>query len=431
MMTLTGMAARSAWNRRYNLLLMIVAIALSTALLLGVERLRHQVRAGFAQSISGTDLIVGARTSPVQLTLSTVFHLGGVTHGMSWASAQRIAAHPLVAWTIPVSLGDSHRGFPVLATSEDYFRHFRYGDRRPLALAEGRPFGAVFETVLGADVARRLGYRVGDRIVLSHGQPVFGDPHGEADHHADHADHADKPFVVTGILGPTGTPVDRTVHIRLDGMEAIHLDWQAGAPVPGMSIPPALVGKFQLTPTQITGVLVGLKLRSRVFALQREIDEDPHEALMAVLPGVALDALWQIVGVGEKTLLLMSALIGVVGLAGLVSSILAALGERRRELAILRAVGARPIDLLILLASEGCVLMLVGTLAGYLLLTGLSLAGAPWLEARLGVALPLGWPRASEVPLLGAIIAAGAFASLLPGWRAYRLSLSDGLTPHT
>ena len=75
--------------------------------------------------------------------------------------------------------------------------------------------------------------------------------------------------------------------------------------------------------------------------------------------------------------------------------------------------------------------MLVGTLAGYLLLTGLSLAGAPWLEARLGVALPLGWPRASEVPLLGAIIAAGAFASLLPGWRAYRLSLSDGLTPHT
>ena len=200
MMTLTGMAARSAWNRRYNLLLMIVAIALSTALLLGVERLRHQVRAGFAQSISGTDLIVGARTSPVQLTLSTVFHLGGVTHGMSWASAQRIAAHPLVAWTIPVSLGDSHRGFPVLATSEDYFRHFRYGDRRALALADGRPFGAVFETVLGAEVARRLGYRVGDRIVLSHGEPA----HGDDDHHAD---HADKPFVVTGILAPTGTPV--------------------------------------------------------------------------------------------------------------------------------------------------------------------------------------------------------------------------------
>ncbi|WP_222944710.1 ABC transporter permease [Cupriavidus campinensis] len=439
MMTLTGMAARSAWNRRYNLLLMIVAIALSTALLLGVERLRHQVRAGFAQSISGTDLIVGARTSPVQLTLSTVFHLGGVTHGMSWASAQRIAAHPLVAWTIPVSLGDSHRGFPVLATSEDYFRYFHYGDRRPLALANGRPFGAVFETVLGAEVARRLGYRVGDRIVLSHGGPAHDDHHADhvdhVDHmdhmdHADHADHADKPFVVTGILAPTGTPVDRTVHIRLDGMEAIHLDWQAGAPVPGMSIPPALVGKFRLTPAHITGVLVGLKLRSRVFALQREIDEDPHEALMAVLPGVALDALWQIVGVGEKSLLGMSALIGVVGLAGLVSSILAALGERRRELAILRAVGARPIDLLILLATEGFVLMLAGTLAGYLLLTGLSLAGAPWLEARLGVALPVAWPRPSELPLLAGILAAGAIASLLPGWRAYRLSLSDGLTPH-
>lgn len=422
-MTLPGLATRSAWNRRYNLLLMVMAIALSTALLLGVERIRQQVRAGFSQSVSGTDLVVGARGSPVQLMLYTVFRLGGATNNMGWDSARRIAEHPLVAWTIPISLGDSHRGFPVLATSEDYFRHFRYGDRRPLELAQGRTFQGLFDTVLGAEVARRLNYRLGDRIVLTHGDAI-GPMAGQLQ-------HADKPFIVTGILAPTGTPVDRTVHIGLEAMEAIHLDWQAGVPIPGMSIPPELVRKFDLTPKSITGLLVGLKLRSRVFAMQREIADDPHEPLMAVLPGVALDELWETVSLGEKGLLLMSALVVAVGLAGLVSSILAALGERRRELAILRAVGARPLDLLMLLAAEGCVLMLVGTLAGYLLLTGLSAAIAPWLEASLGLALPVAWPQASELPLLAAIVAAGALASLLPGWRAYRLSLSDGLTPNT
>jgi len=422
-MTLSGMAMRSAWNRRHNLLLMVLAIALSTALLLGVERIRQQVRAGFSQAVSGTDLVVGARGSPLQLMLYTVFRLGGATNNMGWDSARRIASHPLVAWSIPISLGDSHRGFPVLATSQDYFRYFRYGERHPLEMAQGRTFAGLFDTVLGAEVARRLQYKLGDRIVLTHGD-VAGPM-------AAQFQHADKPFVVTGILAPTGTPVDRTVHISLEAMEAIHLDWQAGVPIPGMSIPPELVKKFDLTPKSITGLLVGLKLRSRVFALQREIAEDSREPLMAVLPGVALDELWEMVSVGEKGMLLMSALVVAVGLAGLVSSILAALGERRRELAILRAVGARPIDLLMLLAAEGCCLMLAGTIAGYLLLTALSAALAPWLQARLGVALAATWPQSGDLPLLGAIVVAGALASLLPGWRAYRLSLGDGLTPNT
>ncbi len=418
-----GLAARSAWNRRYNLLLMVLAIALSTALLLGVERIRHQLRAGFSQSVSGTDLVVGARSSPMQLILYTVFHLGAATNNMGWDSVQRIARHPLVAWTIPISLGDSHRGFPVLATSQDYFRHFRHGGRQSLVLAQGLPFQGLFDAVLGAEVARRLGYRLGDSIVLSH-----GDATGAM---AGQSRHGDKPFVVSGILAPTGTPVDRTVHIGLEAMEAIHLEWQAGVPMPGLSIPPEFVRRFDLTPKSVTGVLVGLKLRSRVFSLQREIAADAHEPLMAVLPGVALDELWEIVGIGEKGLLLMSALVVAVGLAGLVSSILAALGERRRELAILRAVGARPLDLLILLAAEGVVLMLAGTLAGCLLLSAMSLAITPWLQASLGLALPISSPRASELPLLFAIIAAGAAASLLPGWRAYRLSMIDGLTPNT
>lgn len=418
MKLLIRLAARSAWNRRFTLVLMLIAIALSSTLLLGIERVRHDMRDSFSQSVSGTDLVVGARSSPVQLMLYSIFHLGGATNNMGWDSAKKLAANPAVAWTIPLSLGDSHLGFPVLATNGDYFTHFQYSGRRSLTFVEGRPFASVFETVIGAEVARSLHYKIGDHIVLSHG---IGGPHL--------LQHGDKPFTIVGILARTGTPVDRTVHIGLDAMEAIHLDWSGGAPMRGLSIPADMVKKFDLTPKSITAMLIGLKNRAAVFALQRQIADDQDEALMAVLPGVALDQLWEVVSIGENALLLISALVVVVGLAGLVSSILAGLGERRRELAILRSVGARPLDLFLLLALEGLAVMLCGVLLGVLLLSAGIVLGGPLLEAQFGIVLQLHWPTVTELQLLGAVIAAGFVASLLPGWRAYRLSLSDGLSP--
>lgn len=428
MTALIAIAARSAWNRRANLVWMVLAIALSTALLLGIERVRHQVRASFAQSVSGTDLIVGARTSPIQLVLYAVFRLGGATNNIGWDSVQRLAAHPQVAWTIPLSLGDSHRGFPVLATTAAYFEHFRHGDGRALRLAQGRAFndtanGGMFDAVLGAEVARRLGYRIGQRIVLTHGDVAAPG--------ALRLEHEDKPFTVVGMLAPTGTPVDRTIHIGLEAMQAIHLDFQGGTRVPGATIAPEHLRRFDLTPGSVTAVLVGLKLRSRVFALQREIAQDTREPLMAVLPGVALDALWDVVDIAENGLRAVSAMVAVIGLAGLASSILAALGERRRELAILRAAGARPRDILALLSIEGMMLMLVGVAGGVALLSLTSALLAGWLEARLGVALPVSWPSVAELPILAALVLAGFAASLLPAWRAYRLSLADGLNPRT
>jgi len=443
MIALMAIAARSAWNRRANLVWMVLAIALSTALLLGIERVRHQVRASFAQSVSGTDLIVGARTSPIQLVLYAVFRLGGATNNIGWDSVQRLASHPQVAWTIPLSLGDSHRGFPVLATTAAYFEHFRHGDGRALRLAQGRRFDeridgkigeridgkidrsmdGMFDAVLGAEVARRLGYRIGQQIVLTHGDVAAPG--------ALRLEHEDKPFTVVGILAPTGTPVDRTIHIGLQAMQAIHLDFQGGTRVPGAAIAPEHLRRFDLTPDSVTAVLVGLKLRSRVFALQREIAQDTREPLMAVLPGVALDALWDLVDIAENALRAVSAMVAVIGLAGLASSILAALGERRRELAILRAAGARPRDILALLAIEGMMLMLTGVAAGVALLSLTSALLAGRLEARLGVALPVSWPSAAQLPILAALVLAGFAASLLPAWRAYRLSLADGLNPRT
>lgn len=411
-------ASRSAWHRRFGLGLVVLAMALSTFLLLSVERVRHDVRENFSQSVSGTDLIVGARTGTVQLLLYSVFRIGQATNNIRWRSVKDLEADRGVAWVVPISLGDSHRGFPVVGTTAAYFEHFRYGEQQPLQLAQGQRFTHVFDAVLGAEVAERLGYTLGQRIVLSHGDGVL-----QAN------DHADKPFTVVGILARTGTPVDRSVHIGLDAMEALHIDWMAGAPLPGFKVSAADAEKRNLTPKSVTAVLVGLKSRAAVFGVQRRIASYDGEPLMAILPGVALDELWDVVGGAERALLLMSALVGVVSLAGLVAVVVTALEQRRRELAVLRSIGAGPSRVFALLALEGLLISVLGALLGLAAWAVAIVGAAPWAQAVYGVTLRPGLPTPNELALLGAVVAAGTLAGLLPGWRAYRLALADGLSP--
>lgn len=418
MKAMLSLAAGSAWNRRFVVSLVALSIALSAFLLLGIERLRADTRAWFAQSVSGTDLIVGPRTGAVQLLLYAVFRVGGATSALPAASADEVARHPAVAWTVPLSLGDSHKGFPVLGTSRGYFDHFRYGDRQPLQVAQGKPFSETFDAVLGAEVARALGHRLGDRLTLSHGDGAI-----EAN------DHEDRPFVVVGILAPTGTPVDRTVHIGLDGMDALHGDLVGGVRLPGLDA--TTLGGPAGSQRSLTAVLVGLKSRGAVFAAQRDIAALPGEPLMAILPGVTLDALWDVVGTGERGLQVMTGFVAAVSLAGLVAMILAGLDQRRRELAILRALGAGPRHILQLLLAEGVLITLGGLALGLVLHWAAVAVGGEWLRARYGVALTLSLPGRTELGVLAALLAGGVLASLLPAWRAYRLSLADGLSPRT
>jgi putative ABC transport system permease protein len=418
MSALFSIAWRSAWNRRFTLALTVFSIALSTFLLLGVERIRTELRENFASSVSGTDLIVGARTGSTQLLLYSVFRIGAATNNISWKSVQALGAHPGVDWVVPLSLGDSHRGFAVLATSPEYFTRFRYGDKQLLKMREGQPFSELFDAVVGAEVADKLGYHVGQKITLAHGS-------GELNV----AEHADKPFTVVGVLARTGTPVDRTVHIGLAAMEAIHLEWVGGAPMPGVKIPAEQVRKFDLTPKNVTAALVGLKNRAAVFGVQRWISTYTGEPLMAILPGVALDELWSVIGIGENALLLMSALVALVSLAGLVSVVMAGLNERRRELAVLRAVGAGLRHVLALLALEGAIVTVLGVAFGVVMaVLGIALL-SPWLQAQFGLTLSLSEPTLNEWLLMASLLVAGWLASLLPGIRAYRLSLADGLSP--
>lgn len=414
---------RSLASRRLTVALTLASIALSVALLVGVERLRSDARASFVATLSGTDLVVGARSGPVPLLLYAVFHVGEPTNNIQWASLEALRELPAVRWVVPISLGDSHRGFRVVGTDTGYFRHLRRGRGEAFAFAEGRAFAGTrqgrFEAVVGAEVAAALGYSVGNRMVLAHGA---GD--------VSFIEHADKPFTVVGVLARTGTPVDRTVHVSLQAIEAIHLDWVGGAPLPassGVRIAPEFARKFDLEPKQVTAALVGLKNRVAVFNVQRFVAAYEGEALLAVLPGVALDELWSVVGPGEQALLAISGLVAAVSLASLVAVVLAGLNERRRELAVLRAVGAGPRHVLWLLAAEGALVTLAGAVLGALAAAAAVVLAGPWLQRQFGISLMAGAPTAAQWGLFAAVLAAGMLASLVPGWRAYRLSLADGM----
>jgi putative ABC transport system permease protein len=416
-MPVLRLAVQSLKSRRLTVLLSAFAIAVSVMLLLGVERIRTEARASFSNTISGTDLIVGARSGSVPLLLYSVFRIGNATNNISWHSYQDLAADPRVAWTIPISLGDSHRGFRVMGTNADYFKYFRFARGRQLQLAAGKPFGDVFDTVLGAEVASALGYSVGDKIVVDHGVGRIG-----------FASHTDKPFRVSGILARTGTPVDHTVHVSLGGIEAIHIDWRGGAPSAGARIDADRVRRMNLQPRAITAFFVGLKSRFATFAVQRKINEYRAEPLLAILPGVALHELWSLMGTAEAALSAISVFVVAAGLIGMMTMLMSSLKERRREMAILRSVGARPAHIFSLFILEAAFVSLLGAIAGLIFLYGGLAVAQPLIEAQHGLHISIGAPTATEAIYLAAVVGAGCLAGVAPAVGALRLSLADGMT---
>lgn len=415
-MTVLRLAAQSLANRWLTALLTVAAIAVSVVLLLGVEKIRTGAKASFANTISGTDLIIGARSGGLQLLLYSVFRIGNATNNMTWRSYEAIAARPEVKWIVPLSLGDSHRGFRVLGTTTGYFDHYRYRRGRPLAFAEGERFSDLFDAVIGADVAEALDYKVGDKIVVAHGTGAIGINK-----------HDDKPFRVAGILAKTGTPVDRTVHVSLEAIEAIHVGWEEGARWSGRQMSAEAVRRLELKPSAVTAALLGLKSKISIFTLQRFVNTYRSEPLSAILPAATLYELWGLIGTAETALMVVSIMVVITALLGMATMILATLNERRREIAILRSVGAGPGTVVGLLVSEAGLLTVAGVACG-IAATYLGLfALQPLIDEHYGLFIDITPPTLIELGTLGLIVAGGVVAGLLPAWRAYRQSLADGM----
>ena len=413
-----SLAFRSLMARRLTALLTIVSIATAVLLFGAVENIRKGAKESFERTLTDTDLIVGARSSGINLTLYTIFQIGDPTNNITWQTYQEIAARPDVEWTVPISLGDSHRGFRVIGTTPEYFERYRYADSRSLRFREGVVFDDLFDIVLGAQVARDLGYSLETSLTLSHGIAAVS-----------FTEHSDKPFRVTGILAPTGTPVDRSVFVSLPAIEAIHVGWQSGTPTPLSRLAtPERLRSMDLQPKEITAFLLGAKGPTQVLRIQRQLNTYRAEPLQAVMPGIALRQLWDMMSVVERALLIVSSFVIAVGLIGILTSILTSLGERRREMAILRSVGARSRHIAGLLVSEAALLAFLGAALGLTLLYGASWMLQPILEERFNIGALSLTPGLFDVYVVGGVTLIAALLGLIPAIIALRRSLSDGLS---
>jgi putative ABC transport system permease protein len=450
MLTLS-LALRSLGNRRLTSILTVTSIALSVALLVGVETIRRGVRESFSGTIRGTDLIIAPRGSSQQILLSTIFGLGMPPGTLSWETYERYAAHPAVKWTIPIMLGDSYYGYRVLGTTDAFYEHYRFRNDGQVAAAEGALPVADRDVLLGSEVASVRRLAVGDEIALTHGLRGTGI-----------MDHDEHPFRVVGILAPTFTPIDRTLFVTMEGIEAMHEGFEDGIPpMPGAengdqrtenSGDGAVAGNgaqehahddeaaadssvlsspFSVHSDHdhaINAFLVGANNRFESLQLKREVDTDSLEALSAVLPAVALTELWRNIGFAEDGVRLISFAVLLVGLLGMLVSLYSTLQERRREMAILRSLGAGPRRIAALLVFESGLLALVGAIAGVALVYTLLLLGGGIAERHFGLFIPITAPEKLEWMYLGGVVVAGILVGLVPAWRAYRNTLQDGLT---
>lgn len=416
--SIIGLAAASLWNRRGSAFLTLLAVTFSVMLFLGVEKLRQSAQESFENTISGTNLIVGARTSPVNLVLFSVFNIGTPSANMTWETFEAIEERADVAWAVPIALGDSHRGYRVVGTNQSFFERYKYRSGSALSFAEGASFDDLYDVVVGAEIASRLNYNVGDQITLSHGL-------GEVSF----LQHDDRPFTITGIMERTGTPVDQSLYVSLEAIEAIHVGWESGAPSPMARMFSADdVRQMDLTPSSITAAYIGLENPRTLLTTQRSLNTYRREALLAAIPSQAIAQVWSLIAVAERALLAVSAFVILVGLVSILTSILTSLRERRREMAVLRAIGAGPPHILFLLVSEAVLLAGLGALLGILLVPLIISTLGPYLEAQFGLGLSPTLPGLRDLQVFAAVTGAAFLMGLIPGVQALKSSLADGLS---
>ena len=412
---LLKLTINSLYARLLTVSMTVLVISLSLMLYLSVEKLRSSSYTSFTNTISQTDLIVGSRTGSVQLLLYSVFRIGNATNNITWESYEDIIKRDEIKWSVPISLGDSHKGFRVMGTNADFFKRYKYRGDRSLKIEEGKYFVDLYDVVIGFGVAEKLGYNINTPLIVSHGLKSF-------------LEHDDQPFKVSGILAKTGTPVDNTIIVSLEAIEAIHVDWSSGSKVSGKATPIDQIRKMDLSPSNITAVLLGVNSKLKIFQLQRWINEYPEEALISILPGVALQELWRIVGVVENILLGISSIVILTTLMGMTAIVFSSLSERRREMAIWRAMGASPKIIIGLLMLEAFIISTVSVVVSTFLLFILLYFIQPWIDSTYGILVTIEMLSLNDIYIFILFILAAMIVSLIPAMRAYWFSINDGMT---
>ncbi|WP_370391743.1 ABC transporter permease [uncultured Winogradskyella sp.] len=414
------LAIKSIRNRKASVLLSIISIALSIVLLLGIQRIITSLEESFSSTISGTDLIVGAPNGNLSLLLATVFHKGNVNQSISWEAYENIKSYPEIDWTIPIALGDSHKGYTVIGTTEDLFSHFKYGSNVPLTASQGQFDISEMQCVVGSKVAKDLDYNLNDELVLTHGMGK-----------EDFSTHKENPFKVSAILNPTGTPIDNALIVSLDALERIHEHFYHSSQESYDFLAIEHDHRIEdehMHPESITGFYLGVKSKPNIPSVQRKINTEDSESLLAIMPAVTLLELWTIIKPIENILMIISVVVLLVSLGSVLTTIITNMSQRRREMAVLRSIGARPNHIFGLILVEAFAIVLVGILSGFFILNLALWIAKPFLAQHFGIILDVLGYNLNDVYIVMVILIAGIIIGILPAIRAYKQTLADGLT---
>ena len=402
------LSLKSFRDRKFVSFLCVLSISLSLALFFIVEKLRIGIEESFTSSISNADLIVGARSGPLQLLLYSIFHKGSPTNNITYETYKKIQSLPSVDWTIPLSLGDSYRGHRVVATDKNFFQHYQFRGDQKLDMNEGQWVEGVFDVVLGSRVAHQLKHELGDKLVLSHGvseEAVLK--------------HEKTPFKVVGVLQPTGTPVDKSVYITLYGMEAIHKGWKNGVPYFG-EIDTSELTKENLQADQITSFILRTKSRIALLGLQRYIATFEEEPLSAVIPAMALGELWEILDQLERVFFGIGLFVIVIGFFTILIALFLSLEQRHKEMLILRSVGVSARKITLLLLAEASLLSAIGVLCAFVLQYLILFALNPVMQEWYSLSLKFADPTLRDLMVMAAFILLGPLFGIIPAIKAWR-----------
>ena len=447
---------QSLLNRWLSCLLIILTLAFSISLFFTVSRIQETVKSSFQNTVSGVDSVVAARGGNLQILLNSVFLIGEPSSTIKWDTYKDLTDNNKMKWAVPISLGDSHKGYRVIGTNNDYFKEIKYSSKKSIEFHTGNSFNDVFDVVLGSVVASKLNYDIGSSIIITHGLSDAGEihtfhsekdddhaDHGDHDDHAkheehddhsdheehdDHAghDHGDLGFKVSGILKPTGTPIDNAVYISLAGVEAMHTGWIGNQKVMDVSIEQIM--ERELQPKTISAIFISLKNRTQIFQFQRDVLNYKKEAISSVMPGVTLTRLWMLTGNVDKAFKFITFLIIIIALLGMIAMTIAGLNSRRREMAILRSVGASPNNIVSLLLVESIIISLISCIVGYIIMIIIFTLGKDYLQNNYGIFIDGFSIKSYDLQIIIAIVCAALIATIVPSIQVYRNTLRDGLS---
>ncbi|MFK8010586.1 MAG: ABC transporter permease [Marinicellaceae bacterium] len=405
------LARKSLYHRKSSVLLTIVSITIGIMLLIAMNFINNQVKSSFSKTVSGIDLIVGSKTSDINLLLYSVFHMGSPANNIDWESYNFIKDNELVKSSIPISLGDSHRGFRVVGTNQQYHDHFKFGNNQNLEMSSGHWFSQPFEIVIGKDIADKLQYKLNDLITLSHGvsQSSF-------------TNHDHFQFKISGIINKTGTPVDQTLFVSLSGLEAVHLNWPKDKTEQTQLI--EYIMNNGLIPHSITAIYLTLENKSSTFVFQNMLNKNEDSSIKAILPGVALAKIWNMSKVFEQVLLLVGALVFLSTIVGLVNMLIASMQSRKKELALLRMIGASPFYCFLLIQAESLFILLISLLLALSQCWLLFYLFSDWLGKNYGFYIQINDYMSMDLFLmLAALVLVSVICICFPSAQFYKQSI--------